>query len=122
MQRVSTHESRFHEIRKERYRKRFANVKAYSMDSDEKEEVDLAEWTRNKSPIFGCWIKVSHEKFSFDVTKADKIFDVLLEKGQLQLSPNYTISLAKELNKNRYFKFHNLISHDTFGQQIQSTI
>jgi hypothetical protein len=58
---------------------------------------------------------------------ADKIFDLLLQEGQIKLSPNHVIPLAEELKKILYCKWHNATSHDTneckvFRQQLQSTI
>lgn len=77
--------------------------------------------------FFCTWVKVSQEKYTFDITKSDKVFDLLLQKGQLQLSTNHMIPSAEEHKKKKYCKFHNSISNDTkdckfFGQQVQSTI
>ena len=44
-------------------------------DSDEEPVIGLAEWVKNKKPM-SC--PVGHkelEKFAFDITKADRIFD-----------------------------------------------
>ena len=67
------------------------------------------------------------EKFSFDITKADRIFDFLLQEGQIKLSPNHVIPSAEELKKIKYCKWHNVTSHNTneckvFRQQLQSAI
>ena len=37
------------------------------------------------------WGKEVKESYDFDVTKADKLFDFLLEKGQTKLPANYVI-------------------------------
>jgi hypothetical protein len=63
------------------------------------------------------------EKFGFDITKPDKIFDLLLQQGQIKLSQFHTIPSAEELERMKYFKWHNATSHDTndskiFRQQI----
>ena len=58
-------------------------------------------------------VKVTEDNSDFDVTKADKIFDLLLEKGQLQLSANHKIPSAEELKKKKYCKFHDTMSHHT---------
>jgi hypothetical protein len=39
------------------------------------------------------------ETFSFDITKVDRIFDFLLQEGQVKLSPNHVIPSAEELKK-----------------------
>jgi len=67
------------------------------------------------------------EKFAFDITKADRIFDFLLQEGQIKLSPNHVIPSAEELKKMKYCKWHNATSHSTnecklFRQQLQSAI
>jgi len=67
------------------------------------------------------------EKFAFDITKADRIFDFLLQEGQIKLSPNHVIPSAEELKKMKYYKWHNATSHGTneckvFRQQLQSAI
>jgi len=38
-------------------------------------------------------------KFAFDITKADRIFDFLLQEGHIKLSPNQVIPSAEELKK-----------------------
>ena len=67
------------------------------------------------------------EKFAIDITKADRIFDILLQEGQIKLSPNHVIPSAEELKKMKYCKWHNATSHSTnecnvFRQQLQSAI
>jgi len=59
------------------------------------------------------WVKITKDNYDFDVTKADKIFDFLLEKGQLRLSTNHVIPSAEELKRKKYCKFHNTSSHGT---------
>src|SRR5687767_5079925 len=65
--------------------------------------------------------------FGFDTSKADKIFNLLLQEGQIKLSPYHTIPSVEKLKKIKYCKWHNATSHDTneckvFHQQIQSDI
>jgi len=61
-----------------------AHVDSYDSDTDEDEaEVGLAEWTRNKKLISCTWVKAAEDKYDFDITKADQIFDMLLAAGQL---------------------------------------
>jgi len=42
-------------------------------------------WAKNEST------EEERKKFNFDITKADKIFDYLLEKGQIKLTGNHRI-------------------------------
>ena len=67
------------------------------------------------------------EKYGFDITKADKIFDLLLSEGQIKLKPYHKIPTDQEHRNMKYCKWHNAMSHDTneckvFRQQIQSGI
>jgi hypothetical protein len=96
-------------------------------DSDEEPIIGLAEWVKNKRLISCPFGQKEPEKFTFDITKADKIFDLLLQEGQIKLSPNHVIPSAEELNKILYCKWHNATSHSTneckvFRQQLQSAI
>lgn len=75
------------------------------------------------------WVKDSgkEETFDFDITKADKIFDLLLREKQIHLPAGHMIPSAIELGKRKYCKWHSTGSYSTneckvFGQQIQSAI
>ena len=102
------------------------NYADYS-DSEEEAEIGLAEWVKSKKLIACPFDQKEPEKFGFDITKADKIFDLLLQQGQIKLSLHHSIPAAEELNKMRYSKWHNATSHSTnefkiFRQQIQTAI
>ena len=67
------------------------------------------------------------EKYDFDITKADKIFDLLLPEKHIQLPVGHVIPSVEELGKRKYCKWHNSSSHATndckvFRQQIQLAI
>jgi hypothetical protein len=74
-------------------------VDSLKSDSEEDNEVGLAEWTRNNKPVSCPWVKANTEKYNFDVNKADQIFDFLLREKQIQLSPNHNIPSVEELKK-----------------------
>jgi hypothetical protein len=68
--------------------------------------------------------KKEPESYRFDITKADKIFDLLLSEGLIKLKPYHKILSEEELKHMKYCKWHNAMSHDTneckvFRQQIQ---
>ena len=68
--------------------------------------------------------KKEPESYGFDITKAIKIFDLLLLEGLIKLKPYHKISSEDELKNMKYCKWHNATSHDTneckvFRQQIQ---
>ncbi len=67
------------------------------------------------------------ERYDFDITKADQIFDLLLRKKHIQLPAGHTVPSAEELGKRRYCKWQKSGSHTTnnckvFRQQIQAAI
>ena len=63
----------------------------YSVDDDheddEEKEVAAAEWNQGKKTVMvtNPWRRGVEESYDFDVTKLDKLFDFLLEKGQIKL-------------------------------------
>ena len=75
------------------------------------------DWVWKFSEYIPCAKNKSTEeekkKFNFDITKADKIFDYLLEKGQIKLTGNHRIPLVEELKKQRYCKYHNSNTYNT---------
>ncbi len=130
-QKVTLHEQRFAEARKNFKKVNHVCPYIYGSDDDDDDdsEVAAAEWVRSKKVIPCQWVKSSgkEERNDFDITKADKIFDLLLWEKQIQLPASHTIPSAEELGKRRYCKWHNSGSHSTndgkvFRQQIQAAI
>ena len=73
------------------------------------------------------WGKEVEESYDFDVTKAYKLFDFLLEKGQIKLPANHVILPPDQLKNKKFCKYHNTTSHTTndcmiFRQHIQRAI
>jgi hypothetical protein len=88
--------------------------------------IGLVEWVKGKKTVSCPFGKKEPEKFGFDITKTNKIFDLLLQQGQIKLSQFHTTPSA-ELKRMKYYKWHNAMSHDTndckiFRQQMQSAI
>jgi hypothetical protein len=103
------------------------NAGSSGSDSEDDNKVSLPEWTRNKKPMSCPWVKTSTEKYSFDVNKADQLFDFLVREKQIQLSSDHNISSAEELKNKKNYKWQNSNSHCTngckvFRQQNQSAI
>jgi hypothetical protein len=123
VQRISDQDTRVFEPKKNWSKKVSFVDKVEDSDSDEEPVIGLAEWVKNKTPISCPFGQKELEKFTFDITKADKIFDLLLQEGQIKLSPNHVIPSAEELKKILYCKWHNATSHSTneckvFRQQL----
>ena len=57
--------------------------------------------------LFG---KKELESYGFDITKADKIFDLLLSEGLIKLKPYHKIPSEDELKNMKYCKWHNTTS------------
>ena len=96
-------------------------------DFDKEPVIGLAKWVKNKKPMSSPFGQKEPEKFAFDITKADRIFDFLLQEGQIKLSSNHVIPSVEEMKKIKYCKWHNATSHSTneckvFRQQLQSAI
>ncbi|RYR26947.1 hypothetical protein Ahy_B02g061270 [Arachis hypogaea] len=115
-----------------------------TMESSEEEldleaEVDLAEL--KKGPPYVCSLLKnlptneksndsklkSGKKYSFDISKSNQIFDVLLKDKQLILPEGRTLLSVKDLKENPYCKFHQATIHSTnscvrFRDLIQEAI
>ena len=59
------------------YQKR-VNFAGDSSDSESEAEIGLAEWTKKKELVSCPFAKKEKERYGFDVTKDDRIFDLLL--------------------------------------------
>nr|AAX94828.1 retrotransposon protein, putative, unclassified [Oryza sativa Japonica Group]AAX96581.1 retrotransposon protein, putative, unclassified [Oryza sativa Japonica Group]ABA93191.1 retrotransposon protein, putative, unclassified [Oryza sativa Japonica Group] len=129
-QKVALHEQTYAEARKNSRKVNHVCPYIYGSDNeDDDSDIAAAKWVRSKKVIPCQWVKssVKEERYDFDITKADKIFDLLLREKQIQLPTGHTIPSAEELGKKRYCKWHNSRSHKTndckvFRQQIQAAI
>ena len=97
------------------------HVVEYDSDSsdDEDKEVYAAEfvWPASAKPSTCTSLKPTQKnrqeemKFTFNVSKCDRIFDELLRLGHLKIT--HVIPLLVELKRRAYCKFHNSSSHAT---------
>ncbi|CAL1371708.1 unnamed protein product [Linum trigynum] len=90
-------------------------------------EVDLAEITLAKPYVCASLSKVEDgpqgerpnrahiqpRKYSFDVSKADLIFDKLYKDGQVKLTGGHVFPSPEKLKGKKYCKWHNSMSHAT---------
>ena len=53
------------------------------------------------------------KKYSFDVSKANEIFDQLMKEGLIKLPNGVTLPSYEELKGKSYCKWHNAWSHST---------
>jgi hypothetical protein len=97
-------------------------------EESDKEDIDAIEWNWDKKQVVipNPWGR-SQKTYDFDITKDEKVFDYLFEKGQIKLSPGKVILKSEERRSKKYCKVHNSLTHSTneckvFKQQIQSAI
>ena len=75
--------------------------------------VASAEWIQNnKKPVTCPFGKKEPEPYGFDITKDNKIFDLLLSEGLIKLKPYRKIPSEEELKNMKYCKWHNATLHD----------
>ena len=98
---------------------------------DEGKDVYAAEfvWPSNDKPCVCGSLKPIHkdrqEKFTFDVSKCERIFDELYKNGYIKMS--HVIPPLKKLKQRAYCKFHNTFPYATndcnvLRRQIQSAV
>ena len=84
------------------------NYVEYSANDDSKEKQEMiasAEWIQNSKKLVTCpFGKKEPESYGFDITKADKIFDLLLSEGLIKLKPYHKIPSEEELKHMKYCK------------------
>ena len=67
--------------------------------------VASAEWIQNsKKLVMYLFGKKEPESYRFDITKADKIFDLLLSEGLIKLKPYHKIPSEDGLKNIKYCK------------------
>ena len=76
VQRISNQDVRAFEPRKNWNKKVSFVDEAENSDSDEEPVIGLAEWVKNKKPMSCPFGHKEPEKFAFDITKANRIFDI----------------------------------------------
>jgi hypothetical protein len=103
---------------KEKQGVNFVDEEASNNESDA--EICMAEWVdmpKNK-PIMCPFLKPNsgrkdEMRFTFDVPKCDKLFDVLVQGGVIRLKEGHNIATPESLAKKRYCKWHDSYSHST---------
>ena len=100
-QRVAALNSQFQNMRRDTWFKKSAAIaEAYNPylvddgdEDDEEEEIATAERNCGKKTVMvpSPWGKGVEESYDFDVTKSDKLFDFLLERGQIKLPANHVM-------------------------------
>ncbi|XP_058778195.1 uncharacterized protein LOC131652365, partial [Vicia villosa] len=107
----------------------YVTTNEFDSDSDseyEEGEVNVAELkpgppyickllkpSKDKNPIENKNDKFSSKTYSFDITKCDEIFDLLVTDGQIIVPPRLKNPPLEQKNKRGFCKFHNFLGHKT---------
>jgi hypothetical protein len=89
-------------------------------DDEEGNEICVAEWVEipGDKPISCSFLKPNggwrdEMGYTFDVTKCDRLFDLLLWGGVIRLTEGHIIPNADIIEKKTYCKWHNSYTHTT---------
>ena len=137
LQKALANESRAKEARDSQKSNEKSNRPVYVLgcdsncSDDEGKDVYTAEfvWSSNDKPCACGSLKPipkdRQERFTFDVSKCERIFDELNKNGYIKMS--HVIPPLEELKRRAYCKFHNTFAHATndcnvLRKQIQSAV
>jgi hypothetical protein len=80
----------------------------------------VADWvdTPKNKPMSCAFLKPESRKkedlkFTFDVSKCDKLFDVLLQNKIIRLKGGHVVPATEQLIRKKYCKWHDSFSHTT---------
>jgi hypothetical protein len=103
----------------QRERKSHVNCVEGESASDDKVEVCVAECvdTPKDMPISCSFLKINPSKkdeikCTFNVTKCDKLFDVLVKGGVIRLMEGHAIPTPDQLGKRKYCKWHDSFTYN----------
>jgi hypothetical protein len=90
------------------------------VDEEEGNEICVAEWVEKPEdkPISCSFLKpnrgrMEEMRYTFDVSKCDHLFDLLLRGGVIRLTEGHVISNTDILVKKTYCKWHDSYTHTT---------
>jgi hypothetical protein len=95
-------------------------VEEDSTSDDDDSGVCVAEWVNTAlgKPLAYAFLKPSpgkkdEMKFTFHVTKCDKLFHVLLQNKVIRSSEGHIVPPPRQAVKGKYCKWHGTFSHNT---------
>jgi hypothetical protein len=98
-------------------------------DSDDELDVAAAEIMWGKEPLTmnQRWVKQTKGTYDFDITKADKLFELLVKEGRIKLPEGHSMLRPDGVKAKRYCGFHDRDSHSindcrVFRMKIQKAI
>jgi hypothetical protein len=98
-------------------------------DSDDDQDVAAAEIMWGKEPLTmnQRWVRHTKGTYDFDITKADKLFELLVMEGRIRLPEGHSMLRPDGVKEKRYCGFHDRNSHSindcrVFRMGIQKAI
>jgi hypothetical protein len=98
-------------------------------DSDDEQDVAAAEIMWGKEPLTmnQRWVKQTKGTYDFNITKADKLFELLVKEGRIRLPEGHFMLRPEGVKEKRYCGFHDKNSHSindcsVFRMRIQRAI
>ena len=96
---------------------------------DDEDEIAAAELTWAKEPVQVSqrWLRSQKGTYDFDVTKADRLFELLVKEGRIKLPEGHPMLRPEGVKDKRYCGYHNTNSHSindcrVFRVRIQKAI
>jgi hypothetical protein len=112
--------SRFRDSDNKDKEKHHVNFMDEEANDKEGNEICVAEWAEKPrdKPILWSFLKPNggwreEIRYSFDMSKCDHLFDLLLWRGVIQLTEGHVIPSADILAKKPYCKCHDAYTHTT---------
>jgi hypothetical protein len=98
-------------------------------DSDDDQDVAAAEIMWGKEPLTmnQHWVKQTKGTYDFNITKADKLFELLVKEGRIRLPEGHSMLRPDGVKEKHYCGFHDRSSHSindcrVFRMRIQKAI
>jgi hypothetical protein len=115
-----TKSSRFRDNANKDKEKHHINFMDEEADDEEGNKICIAEWVEKSrdEPISCSFLKPNggqreEMRHTFDVSKCDRLFDLLLQGGVIRLIEGHVIPNANILAKTSYCKWHDSYTHTT---------
>jgi hypothetical protein len=112
--------SRFRDNANKDKEKHHVNFVDEEANDEEGNEICIAEWVEKPGDksISCSFLKPNggqreEMRYTFDVSKCDHLFDLLLLRGVIRLTEGHIIPNADILGKKTYYKWHDSYTHTT---------
>jgi hypothetical protein len=80
------------------------------VDEDEIATAEL-NWAKEPTQVNQRWLRQQKGAYDFDVTKADKLFTLLVKEGRMKLPEGHPMLRPEGVKDKKYCGYHNTNSH-----------